>query len=197
MNDFIEERKKAFISDLKILENDEVIAKYFYHDYDPFGLKNDLYFKLRQKIKKDFSLNSIFDVFMVGSGRLGFSISPRKKLMDFSDNSDIDLVIISKRIFLEYWFNACVYDKALDNWQGTGKAFEDYFFRGWMRPDKIPVKSFKVNTKFDWWEYFETLSSSGEFGHIKINGGLYYSIDFFELYQKESIDSIRRFMEVK
>ncbi|MCL2675739.1 MAG: hypothetical protein FWE84_04025, partial [Firmicutes bacterium] len=70
------------------------------------------------------------------------------------------------------------------------------FFKGWMRPDKLPqTKKFSIKTAsqdIDWWDYFGKLSTSYQFGNIPIRGGLYYSLDFFESYQKESINVLKR-----
>ncbi|MCL2676184.1 MAG: hypothetical protein FWE84_06380, partial [Firmicutes bacterium] len=100
----IEDTINAFKEDIKNLGDNEVISKYFYNDFAPHALSIDLYHKLRLKIKEDFGLESIFNVFLVGSGRLGFTINPKKPpYKHFHDGSDLDLVIISKDLFLKYW----------------------------------------------------------------------------------------------
>jgi len=43
------------------------------------------------------------DVFICGSALLGFSLSPKKDFANFNDKSDIDIVIISKKMFDRFW----------------------------------------------------------------------------------------------
>ena len=45
------------------------------------------------------------EVFICGSALLGFSLSPHKNFASFNDKSDIDIVIISKRLFDKFWDN--------------------------------------------------------------------------------------------
>lgn len=54
------------------------------------------------------------DVFICGSALLGFSLSPQKDFAIFNDKSDIDIVIISKKMFDKFWenyFNDYVYSR--------------------------------------------------------------------------------------
>jgi len=189
----IEKRICKFKSDIMSLDSNEVISKYFYNDFEPYALSLDLYHKLRLKIKNDLQLESIFNVFLVGSGRLGFTVKPKVAYRSFSDKSDLDLVIISKELFTEYWKVARNYNHSVNYWKDEG-VFENYFFNGWMRPDKLPSKfniSLPSNITFNWWNYFRNLNTSEEFGHISIGAGLYFSLDFFECYQKKSITLLK------
>ena len=43
------------------------------------------------------------DVFICGRALLGFSLSPEKNFSDFNVESDIDIVIIKKKLFESYW----------------------------------------------------------------------------------------------
>lgn len=45
------------------------------------------------------------DIFICGSALLGYSLSPEKNFANFNDNSDIDIVIISKKMFDKFWDN--------------------------------------------------------------------------------------------
>ena len=42
-------------------------------------------------------------ILMVGSGKIGFSLSPHKPLKEFDDDSDIDIAIVSNRLFCNIW----------------------------------------------------------------------------------------------
>ena len=41
--------------------------------------------------------------FICGSSMLGFSLSPHKSFADFNEDSDVDIAIISSKLFNEYW----------------------------------------------------------------------------------------------
>ena len=187
--DEIYQRIMQFKKDLMELTDDEMISKYYYNDFPPAALSLDAYHKLRLEIKKHFGLESIFDVFLVGSGRLGFSIKPQSEYKLFNDESDLDIVVISKSMFEKYWKKMRDYDFNLDKWKDAS-VFEENFFYGWMRPEKLPHNS-KFKDPFEWWKYFEELSASGKFGNIKIRGGLYYSLEFLESFQKSAIKKLR------
>ncbi len=187
--DEINQRISQFKTDLKELSDDEMISKYYYNDFVPAAISLDTYHKLRLEIKNHFNLESIFDVFLVGSGRLGFSIKPGNEYKLFDDDSDLDVVIISKSMFEQYWKKMRDYDYKLSTWKKSS-VFEEYFFYGWMRPDFLPHNTI-FNDPFEWWKYFEDLSASGKYGGIKIRGGLYYSLEFLESFQKSAIKKLR------
>lgn len=43
------------------------------------------------------------DILICGSSLLGFSLSPGKSYADFNEKSDIDIVIIDRKMFNQYW----------------------------------------------------------------------------------------------
>ena len=94
--DEIENRIKHFREDLLVKSDDEIISKYYYNDFAPAAMDIDKYHKLRLLIKKKFNLSSIFNVILIGSGRLGFSIKPTQEYRLFGEESDLDFAIISK-----------------------------------------------------------------------------------------------------
>ena len=188
-NDELQTRINNFKQDVKTLSADEIISKYYYNDFPPAALSLDLYHKLRLEIKTHFKLESIFNVFLVGSGRLGFSIKPQNEYREFNDDSDLDIVIVSKELFETYWNHMREYDQNLVYWKDAS-VFENTFYNGWMRPDKLPKNKSFVDP-LNWWEYFEKLSASNLFGRIKIRGGLYYSLDALESYQKKAINKLK------
>lgn len=185
----IDTRISEFKIDLVSKQDDEIISKYFYNDFPPAALDLETYHKLRLEIRNHFNLESVFNVIMVGSGRLGFSIKPQNEYRYFNDESDLDIAIISSDCFVKYWRVIRDLDRALTIWKNE-QVFEEYFFNGWMRPDKLPQKRTFIDP-FTWWDYFNKLSIGGKFGKISINAGLYYSIDFLEAYQKKSLQNLR------
>lgn len=182
-------RIEEFKKDLKTYDNIHMVSKYFYNDYKPAAISLDAYHALRWEIKEHFNLESILDVFLVGSARLGFSIKPTAQFRHFNDDSDLDIVIVSKSLFEQYWKAARNSNVSLEDWKSRG-VYEDYFFKGWMRPDKLRCGGEELDVK-NWWKYFGNLSRSRKYGPYSINGGLYYSLDFLEHYQCDAIERIR------
>lgn len=187
--DEINSRMRMFKSDLQNLDNMHIISKYFYNDFKPAAISLDMYHELRWDIKEYFKLKSIFNVFLVGSGRLGFSIKPSAQFRKFGEQSDLDVVIVSKELFELYWKQARTSMLTLNYWKNSG-VYENYFFEGWMRPDKLRSGGENLDIK-NWWKYFGDLSRSRKYGDYSINGGLYYSLDFLEYYQSDAIEKIR------
>ena len=141
---------------------------------------------------------------IVGSAKIGFTLrhkpargdeSERLPFAEFNAGSDVDVAIISDRLFDDIW-KACFsfwhtsgYANAGAYWP-TGKHFRDYFFRGWMRPDHLPSQgSFKY--KNDWFDYFRRLTSARAAGDYKITAGLYRESYFLEAYQTIAINQCK------
>lgn len=43
------------------------------------------------------------DIGIVGSAKLGFSLNPKKNYKNFDNKSDIDIIIVSQKLFNEFW----------------------------------------------------------------------------------------------
>ncbi|MDF5726300.1 MAG: hypothetical protein PUP91_38845, partial [Rhizonema sp. PD37] len=83
---------RAVLRDKSLTEK-LIVQKHLIHG-TPYVFKNDedRYFDLKNQIAHHFSEH--FDtVRMVGSAKLGFSISPSKLWQPFSDESDIDIIV--------------------------------------------------------------------------------------------------------
>ena len=145
----------------------------------------EAYFCLRDTVAKKFSLHPN-EVLVVGSAKLGFSIAPGKKYKIFGENSDIDVVIISSYFFELIWKNLRRYESQGGYWE-YNESFKKFFFRGWIRPDKLPPDH-KFEFAKEWWEFFNTLSVSREFDLVRIRGAIYKDWDFLESYQIVAIN---------
>lgn len=40
---------------------------------------------------------------IAGSAKLGFSLNPQKNFKSFDENSDIDIIVVSQRLFYDFW----------------------------------------------------------------------------------------------
>jgi hypothetical protein len=174
---------ELFKSDLSKYSASELVQKRLIFG-DCHMLNKEQYFSLRLSVAKQFKVHPN-EVLVVGSAKLGFSIAPKKKYKPFGDQSDIDVVIVSDSLFGLVWSSVYSFWKDKVIWEAESD-FKRYLFRGWIRPDKLPPST-KFEFSKDWWEFFRTITSSGEFGPYKIAGALYKSWNFLESYQNFAV----------
>lgn len=171
------------------------IRKYFFHGI-PFvfkGREQD-YFEFRNTVASNFNI-SFHEVFIVGSGKFGFSYI---KNTPFTYESDIDVVLVNESLFDYYYKKICDYQYQLDSQykiisldeKRDYANFLRYLIKGWMRPDLLPL-SFQVDLlKKDWFNFFKSLSyGKSEVGNYKVAGGLYKNYDYLEKYYYINIES--------
>ncbi|XZE35321.1 hypothetical protein SH501x_000811 [Pirellulaceae bacterium SH501] len=147
------------------------------------------YFRLRSTVAAQYDLHPN-DVLVVGSGKLGFSIAPKKRYRLFRDSSDLDVVIISERFFDIVWQDVHRYFSQGGYWENASD-FREYLFRGWIRPDKLPPDH-KFPFGKTWWEFFNTISASRDFSISRIRGAIYRNWYFLEAYQELAISECAR-----
>jgi hypothetical protein len=185
MDETIEERIKAFQAELPSQAAVDLVRRHVIFG-ECFILQPNDYFRLRSEIAKQFSTHPN-EVLVVGSGKLGFSISPKKRYRPFCDESDIDAVIISTALFDNVWREAYHYWRDGGYWEQQ-ETFRKYLFQGWVRPDQLPSEG-RFQFSREWWEFFRALTSGGGFGPYKIRGALYRDWDFLESYQCVGVKS--------
>ncbi len=172
-------RIRKFKSDLMQLDPVTIARKYIVLG-DCAVIANDKYFKLRQIVSSKFDLHPN-EVLVVGSGKLGFSIAPKKRYRAFGNTSDLDVVIVSDILFDTVWKDVHRYFTTGGYWEHQNE-FIKFLFRGWVRPDKLPP-----DQRFDfarhWWDLFNELSASEEFSAARVRGAIYRSWHFLESYQ--------------
>jgi hypothetical protein len=188
--------KKDFKADLVSLDEVKILRKHIIFGQN-FLFKEDKQRDLREEIADKWNVHPV-NILIVGSSKLGFSIAEKNKIdsagniletkpryRNFSDNSDIDVAIISPTLFDTVW--KTIYDFSLrtPHWTGV-HDFRKYFFKGWIRPDMLPFMSENCYRK-NWFEYFKDLTNSGEYGPYKIRAGIYKDWNFLEDYQLKAI----------
>lgn len=198
---------EAFKNDLTTLSASEMFGRYVLTD-ECQGLEGIDHAALRLSIAKYFSveLNSIV---IVGSAKLGFTLvdkpgdetrAARPSFSLFSDDSDVDIAIVSDTLFDSVWkrcfefWHSSGYAAAKGYWP-RGKNFRDYIFRGWMRPDHLPSEG-AFNYRNEWFDYFRKLTSDRAAGDYKVTAGLYRETYFLEAYQRRAIEQCRAGMHV-
>ncbi|MED4392512.1 hypothetical protein P4699_20305 [Priestia aryabhattai] len=200
----IKDRIKRFKSNILDEENysiEKIINQYIVFG-TPYIFKDDeeKYYNLKDKIATFFEVNQR-DIFMTGSSKLGFSIAPSKLWRPIDGNpnkdSDIDIVIISDRIFDKYWKSILEYKEstiAISDDAKNHSEFLEYFFKGWLRPDKFPYKYSGSN---EWFEFFREVSYKKELGARKVAAAIYREEYFFEKYHTENLKGIRNILKGK
>ena len=178
-----EKRLCQFIKDLKDLSPIQIVRKHIISG-ECCMLSQNEYFKLRSEIADYFELHPN-EVLVVGSAKLGFSIAPDKRFCLFHAESDIDVVIVSSKLFDEVWEYVYSYKQDGGDWQESGK-FIDYLFQGWIRPDKLP-RSPRFPFGKKWWSFFLGLNGNQKYDNYTISGALYKSYLFLENYQKDCV----------
>lgn len=190
----IDEIKHRFMNDLKNEgKSDADITRKYISFGTPYIFQHDetIYLELKETIAKKFSVHPD-GIKMVGSAKLGFSISPKKIWRPIHDESDIDMVIISSTLFDEYWQELFEFNNIENTIRSKEedelyREFIDYLFKGWIRPDKFP---FKYSKKDEWFKFFKSISYK-KFGEKKITGAIYRNNYFFEKYHELNIKKIR------
>ena len=103
------EELKRLISELNTPEQYEALANrlistsvpwFFISKYGEESITKYSEFKWYMSSKFGITSN---DVSLAGSAWLGYSLNPKKNFRDFQEGSDIDIVIVSQRLFNLFW----------------------------------------------------------------------------------------------
>ncbi len=168
---------------------EKIIDKYLLFG-TPYIFKDDenKFYELKNKIAEFLGVSQT-NIFVIGSAKLGFSIAPQKRYQHFNEESDIDIAIIDANLFIRYWKILYKYNtdvRAESQYERrVYEQFLNYFFKGWLRPDKFPTG---MREKQDWFDFFKSLQK--EYNH-NIAAGIYYDIDMFNGYNKMNLETIR------
>lgn len=142
---------------------------------------------------------------IVGSAKIGFSLSPDAFPRQFSEQSDIDVLVVDELLFDRFWM-------AMLGWHYPRKGFDlgtsdnrwvkerrkDLYW-GWFRPDKIRFKGLSLpdilkplrDISTLWFDSFQSLSLYPEFAEREISGRLYRTWDHALLYHVHGLKKIR------
>jgi hypothetical protein len=183
-----EARLAEFRADLPALGSMEIFHKFVYVG-GSVVLTDGLHAGLKAEVAGHFHVH-VNNVVMVGSAKYGFSIKPSRRYGFFGDQSDIDLAIVDTPLFEAMWKDVYDYERGGGLWDRAAQ-FKDYFFQGWIRPDKLPPAQ-QFARAADWWEFFRALTASEKYGPYRITAGLYHSWHFLESYQCVCIDQCKQ-----
>jgi hypothetical protein len=149
---------------------------------------------LCESLARSFGLASTdIDLRIVGSAKLGFSISEKSKdgvcyprYRSFSALSDIDTAVVSPKLFRAIWDELSVFahGQAWMPWN-SGKL-GDYMVYGWLRPDHFP-KGQRIRMCDNWWDFFRRSSRDTRFNRRSVRGGLFYSMNDLKRYLRRAV----------
>lgn len=151
--------------------------------------------EISKRISKEFN-RATLDCAFVGSANLGFSITEKgdkPRYRPFSSDSDVDIAVIDSSLFDQVWEEMFLRFIVEQPWR-TFQEFQKYFFRGWIRPDKIPFDS---DFRSRWFDFFRTISKDHFDSMHTVSCGLYKSRVFLNEYHKLAVTKCRDAEEVK
>lgn len=198
---------KCFLERLREKNSEEELydfcRKYILHG-TPYVFKgnDDDFYEFRKRIAKNFDI-PFHEVYVTGSGKLGFSPFKNKQ---FDFDSDIDIAIISPRLFSSIMKDISSYQMQFRQNRRVVRESEllmyhdflEYVALGWIRPDKLPT-SFRMKTfKNNWFGFFQSISyGKSEVGDYKVNAGVFQSYEHLEDYIVSGLSDVKRRRQVR
>lgn len=196
----IDEKIEEFKKSLNSLDDDEIVEKFILGAESLHLNARQIHF-IKRKVATIYGIqDSEIEIFIVGSAKLGFSLSEKKssgtikpRYRKFSIDSDIDVAIISSKIFNQLWnsFSTHSYNHNYFPWDSD--KLGDYLISGSFRPDKFP----NIFESIRWWDCFNKLSNNNQLDRRKVSGCIYYSYDMLKKYQIRSVRDCRLSEELK
>jgi hypothetical protein len=157
---------------------------------------------LRNHLAEELNL-ALENTIVVGSAKVGFSLSPDNFPRQFSDGSDIDILVVDHVLFDRLWFTLIRwnYPRRFQlggaDWEWAKRRRGDLYW-GWLVPDRIPFHGLSfpqvlrpvrdLSTK--WFNAFRALSRYPEFASRNVSGRLYHTWDHALLYHMEGLRQI-------
>jgi hypothetical protein len=167
----------------------EYLLSNFYEKYS-FTNDRELLWHLKSLLSKSFNIQ-IRNLEIVGSAKLGVGYNEGMYNKKFSEESDIDIVIVSNDLFEKAWFELLQIEDNYYDLGESGRGFLEEAYKtihaGFISPDRIP-KSMEFHKK--WWAVFEGLSNKSEYDNRKIRGRLFKNWWFVEKYYSKSFSKI-------
>lgn len=163
----------------------------------PFSFANQptLYQQMIDAISKGLQVPR-GDICIVGSAKIGFSLSPDTFGRPFTDQSDLDIVVVSASLFDSGWINILTNNRT--RWSllrdSTRHSLElhrenHYIYNGWIRPEAI-IEALDLGEA--WLNTFNGLSRIPELSARNIGGRLYRTWNHARAYHKRGLSKIKR-----
>ena len=205
----LEERIRIFRQDLVKLDEDALFKKYFLKGntylFETLLKSNQLEKEFKKTIAQAFN-TSPNNIYLVGSSKIGFSISPLKLFnpIDYkfkttkkvADQSDLDVAIVDIKLFSRIGREVYNFTKGYNNkweWNEYYKGKEkntpneiilcykyfEYFTKGWF---KIEYKPNAYDMCAPDWNLTKLLSELRKITNRKVNFAVYSGLFYFKGY---------------
>jgi len=154
------------------------------------------------------------NISVVGSARLGFSLNPDNFPRQFSDTSDIDILIVDRDLFDEVWTTLLRwnYPRRLVK---LGKADNEWIYKrrkecywGWFAPDQMRFEGISFPEALEpirdlstrWFDAFRSLSQYSDYAELarrEVSGRLYRTWNHAYLYHEEGLRLLRSILQTR
>lgn len=135
---------------------------------------------------------AVTNLTLVGSGRIGFSLSPDRFGIPFSGQSDLDIVVVSPNLFDAAWLDLLRpvprYYRLPESVRGWHDDHVRHVYNGKIWPTKL---SGIVHLAPLWFRVFKSVSRYPQLANRDVNGLLYRTWDHARLYHRSGLRKIR------
>lgn len=172
----------------KILANDDIWFFKKYFNENASYKYNEFKYYMSQK----FGINPQ-EITIIGSARFGFSMNPQKNYKDFNENSDIDIVIVSKKLFEKLWDDLLVNFTENDN--GLSYKYKDVcrnVFKRFIDTERYPEYLTTKNEK--WFQQVAGYKKDLQIDYMfpeEIGYRIFRSWEDFKLYLIKNIKNLK------
>lgn len=184
----------------------EWVANHYIFEGTPYIFRDrpEIVNMLSTHLSRQLELSSE-NIRIIGSAKVGFSLSPDNFPREFSNTSDIDVLVVDEKLFDEIWMSVL-------NWHyprrlsGLGRvdscwmsARRNDLYWGWFHPDRIKYKGLSLpevlkplrDISTSWFNAFRSLSRYPEFSGRHVSGRLYRSWSHARLYHLDALRKIK------
>jgi hypothetical protein len=147
---------------------------------------------------------SVENVTIVGSAKIGFSLSPHSFPRQFSDISAIDVLVVDESLFDKVWLTMLEWNYPRrfhlsgSDWNWSRRRREELYW-GWFVPDKIRYEGLSLphvlkplrDISTAWFNAFRSLSQYPEFVARDVSGRLYRTWEHALQYHVEGLRQTR------
>ncbi len=187
--------KEEFEEILEKKDVDTILSSYVFSGL-PYSFRSvpEVHIRMIEQISRGLRVSKE-DICIVGSARTGFSLSPLKYGEAFNNFSDIDVVVVSPKLFDPSWLEVvthCRGPRSTHNKATWGRLLDHrdrhYVFNGWIYPNDM-IGALGIGSR--WLSTFSGLSRIRELSTRKVSGRLYRTWDHVKAYHTWSLQKLQ------
>lgn len=185
---------------------EEIVQDYIFEGI-PYALRDqpENFGILQQHLYDQLELTAINNITVIGSGKTGFSLNPDSFPRQFSDDSDLDILIVDAALFDRIWaiilrwhyprfyleiknHRIWISDRKREIY--LGRLMPDkIYFPGIVFPDEL-TQLRDISTS--WFNAFQSLSAHDFLIRRRVTGRLYRTWDHAMMYHVENLRLIKK-----